>query len=93
MLKKEAAKNFGVSLATIKPYLKLRRETEGVIPKPIPWLTLRKELCCWPTSLAAARNKVHPTVSEYKKKQLEHYVERRKTKRSKAEGVSPATAA
>ena len=36
MSRKEVAETFGVSVATIKRYLKLRRKTGGVEPKPIP---------------------------------------------------------
>jgi transposase len=36
MSRKEVAETFGVSVATIKRYLKLRREIGGVEPKPIP---------------------------------------------------------
>ncbi len=35
MPRAEVAKTFGVSMPTIKRYLKLRRETGGVEPKPI----------------------------------------------------------
>jgi transposase len=38
----EAAKVFGVSVPTIKRYLKLRRETGDVEPKPVPGPTARK---------------------------------------------------
>jgi transposase len=36
MAREEVAKTFGVSVPTIKRYLKLRRETGDVEPKPIP---------------------------------------------------------
>jgi transposase len=36
MPRAELAKTFGVSVSTIKPYLKLRRQTGEVRPKPIP---------------------------------------------------------
>src|SRR5215210_552227 len=34
--RREVADTFGMSVSTIKRYLKLRRETGGVEPKPIP---------------------------------------------------------
>lgn len=40
--RKEVAKTFGVSLPTIKRYLKLRRETGDVEPKPMPGPPARK---------------------------------------------------
>lgn len=42
MPKKEVAKTFGVSLLTIKRYLKLRTETGDVEPKPAPGPPARK---------------------------------------------------
>ncbi len=36
MPRAEVAETFGVSVSTIKRYLKLRRETGGAEPKPIP---------------------------------------------------------
>ena len=38
----EVAETFGVSISTVKRYLRLRRETGGVEPKPIPGPTTRK---------------------------------------------------
>jgi transposase len=38
----EAARRFGVSLPTIKRYLKLRRETGGLAPRPRPGQPSRK---------------------------------------------------
>ena len=40
--REEVAKTFGVSVPTIKRYLKLRRETGDVEPKPIPGPRARK---------------------------------------------------
>jgi transposase len=40
--RREIAKLFGVSEATIKRYLKLRRETANLVPKPIPGYPPRK---------------------------------------------------
>ena len=40
--RKEVARIFGVSLPTIKRWLKRRRETGGVEPKPIPGPPARK---------------------------------------------------
>ena len=42
MAREEVAKTFGVSVPTIKRYLKLRRETGEVEPKPIPGPRARK---------------------------------------------------
>jgi transposase len=42
MAREEVAKTFGVSVPTIKRYLKLRRETGDVEPKPIPGPRARK---------------------------------------------------
>ena len=42
MPRKQAAEIFGVSLPTIKRWLKRRRETGGVEPKPIPGPPARK---------------------------------------------------
>ena len=42
MPREEAAKTFGVSVPTIKRYLRLRRQTGGVEPKPIPGPPARK---------------------------------------------------
>lgn len=41
--REEAAKTFDVSVPTIKRYLKLRRETGDVEPKPIPGPRARKQ--------------------------------------------------
>jgi transposase len=41
MPRKEAAGTFGVSLATLKRWLKRRREGEGLAPKPSPGRTPR----------------------------------------------------
>jgi len=48
----EIAKTFAVSVATIKRYLKQRRETGHVLPKAIPGRLPRKERCCRPTESA-----------------------------------------
>jgi transposase len=42
MPRQEIAETFGVSVSTIKRYLRLRRETGGVEPKPIPGPRARK---------------------------------------------------
>jgi transposase len=42
MPKKEAARIFGVSEPTIRRYLRLRRETADVEPKPMPGPPARK---------------------------------------------------
>jgi transposase len=42
MPRQEIAETFGVSVLTIKRYLRLRRETGGVEPKPIPGPRARK---------------------------------------------------
>jgi transposase len=42
MPRKQAAEIFGISLPTIKRWLKRRRETGGVEPKPIPGPPARK---------------------------------------------------
>ncbi len=42
MPRAEVAKTFGVSVSTIKRYLKLRRQTGDVRPKPIPGPPARK---------------------------------------------------
>jgi transposase len=41
MPRKEAASTFGVSLATLKRWLKRRREGKGIAPKPSPGRTPR----------------------------------------------------
>ena len=38
----EVAETFSVSVSTVKRYLRLRRETGGVEPKPIPGPSARK---------------------------------------------------
>src|SRR5437660_3689482 len=47
--REQVAKTFSVSVPTIKRWLKRRRETGDVQPKPIPGRTLRKGtmLQCW----------------------------------------------
>lgn len=42
MPRAQVAKTFGVSVSTIKRYLRLRRETGDVQPKPIPGPPARK---------------------------------------------------
>jgi transposase len=42
MPRAEVAKTFGVSVSTIKRYLRLRRQTGDVSPKPIPGPPARK---------------------------------------------------
>ena len=40
----EVAETFSVSVSTVKRYLRLRRETGGVEPKPIPGPSARKRV-------------------------------------------------
>jgi transposase len=63
--RKEVANTFGVSVSTIKRYLKLRRETGGVEPKPIPGPRAQKRAALEERLPAQVRLNPDLTLSEH----------------------------
>lgn len=66
MPRAEAAKVFGVSLPTIKRYLKMRRETGDVEPKPLPGPRARKGAALEATLPAQAKANPDLTLEEHR---------------------------
>ena len=65
MPRKELANTFGVSVSTVKRYLKLRRETGGVEPKPIPGSWAQKKAALEERLPAQVRLNPDLTLSEH----------------------------
>lgn len=65
MSKAEAARVFGVSTPTIRRYLRLRRETGDVEPKPVPGPPARKGVALSAVLPAQARANPDLTLSEH----------------------------
>jgi transposase len=66
MPRAEAAKVFGVSLPSIKRYLKMRRENGDVEPKPLPGPRARKGAALEAVLPAQVRNNPDLTLQEHR---------------------------
>lgn len=66
MPRAEAAEVFGVSLPSIKRYLKMRRETGDVEPKPLPGPRARKGAALEAALPAQARANPDLTLAEHR---------------------------
>jgi transposase len=63
MPRKEAARVFGVSEATIRRYLRLRRETGDVEPKPVPGPPARKGTALEEAAALPAQVRTNPDLT------------------------------